>query len=467
MNTINSFFKNKFGIENNLIYARVSLLVVVIALAIRICVWTISLDHDTFIRPDTSTYLKPGLQLLNQGSFPSFSRTPVYPVFLAIVSKILSPDPAILALMQIALSLLTMGLIYYFCIRLFDYRIAVIALVFMALDMTSAFSANHLLSETLFTFLLSACLVGILHFRRLISITLIGIGFSILVLCRPIAILLFVVVASWLYITQRKCKPRLFAFVLYFCACSMLLPILWIVRNHTHTGTYFLSTISSTNIFEYRAAWNISRDSNRPFYTVQNEFRQRAALEKKNANLNVGELARWKQSEGVKILMDKPFLTLHQGLDGLVKMYLGISNASINELATISKKNDLENADLMIIKRMHNESDRDAPVWIAGIRIWAILYLVFLYFGVSSSVIAIVKRCWSTEQQRSLWLMLIVIAYFTFFSVGAETNSRFRVPVTPALAVLAATGWMMFFSAFRPLMRYGITRRILKEKQTK
>ena len=389
------------------------------------------------------------MQLLVEGSFSSFSRTPIYPLFLAVASKTLSPNPALLALVQIAVSLVTMSLIGSLCLRLFDFRTALLALIFMALDLTSAISANHLLSETLFTLLLYACLVGLPYFHNrhrsdrssLIGISLIGIGFSLLALCRPIALLLFVVIAFWLYVTLRNRRSHVLAIVLCFCACSMLLPLSWVIRNHAHTGTYFFSTTSATNIFEYRAAWNVSRVSNRSFAAVRDEFRQRADLEKKNANLNEGELARWKQSEGIKILKDGPLLTLRQGFDGLIKMYWGISTAGIDEFRRTSEQNDLKDSGSLIIQRLRDLDGKDAALWIAGIKLWAILYLVLLYFGVAFVVVEIVRRRFSTEQRHVLWLMWMVIAYFTFFSVGAEAYSRFRVPVAPALSVLGASGW--------------------------
>ena len=112
----------------------------------------------------------------------------------------------VLVLVQMAVSLGTMVLMFYLSCRLFGFQGAFLALILMAVDPTSSISANHLLPETLFSFLLSACLVGLMHTRNqpssnLINISLVGIGFSVLALCRPIGFLLFVVVAFWLYVT--------------------------------------------------------------------------------------------------------------------------------------------------------------------------------------------------------------------------------------------------------------------------
>jgi 4-amino-4-deoxy-L-arabinose transferase-like glycosyltransferase len=441
-------------------YVLVLLPLIVLALAVRLAVWVTYLP-DTFVQPDTQSYLEPGMQLLADGSFPSFSRTPIYPLFLAVASKILSPNPAILALVQIVISIATMVLIYSLCFRLFGLRAALLAMLFMALDTTSAISANQLLSETLFTFLLTACLVGLVHFYHrdrsdrygLIGISLIGIGFSVQALCRPVAFLLFVVVALWLYITLRKRRPHILSFVLCFCVFSILLPVSWVIRNHAHTGVYFFTTISSANIYEYRAAWNVSRASGRTFAATKSEFEQRAALEKTAGNLNEGELAKWKQSEGIRILKINPLLTLRQGIDGLIKMYLGISNASISNFSTRNKQYELQNADSLVNQVLDDSIGDSVPWWISGIKSWAIVYLLLLYVGVIYAIIEIVKGRFSSEQRHVLWLILIVIAYFTFFSAGAEAYSRFRVPIAPALSVLGAVGWAAFLNRIRPHKR--------------
>lgn len=448
----NRDMKHKLG--NILLF----LFTLILALAVRIGVWFSFFDRpDTFVQPDTVTYLEPGMHMLVNGSFPSFLRTPIYPLFLALVSKIMSSDPSILALVQIVISIASMGVIYRLCLRLFTFKTALIVLIFMALDLTSAISSNHLLSETLFTFLLSACLVALLRFQEwngsyfsnLLFISLIGIGFSIIVLCRPIAFLLFVAVAFWLYLSSRKRKHHTLVIVLVYCAFSMLLPLSWVVRNNAHTGTFFLSTISSINLYEYRAAWNLSRIKNCSLGEAADELRWRAVEEKKRANLNEGELAKWKQAEAIKILMGSPFLTLYQGFHGLIQMYLGISVADIIKFSGTNEEDGLNNSKSLIIRILRDFKGRGFPFWILGIKIWAILYLILLYLGVAFSLTSIVKGRFSREQISALRLMIICIAYFTLFSVGAEAYSRFRVPIAPALSVLGGAGWAAILDNIR------------------
>ncbi len=442
-------------------YGILFFLILILAFAVRLGIWAAYLNNPGhFFLPDTLSYLEPGRHLLLNGSFPSFLRTPVYPLFLAAVSIIVSSDPAILALVHIVISLITIVLIYDLSLRMFGLKTALLAMLFMALDITSAISANQILSETLFTLFLMICIIWLSHFQRkgkvehtnFTTIALIGIGFSVLTLTRPIAVFLFIIIAGWLYFTLKKYKKNLLKIIILFSIFSMLLPVSWIVRNHAHTNVYFLTTVSSKNLYQYRAAWNVSRTSNRLFTDVRAEFKQKAALKKKNENLNDGEIAQWEQSEGIKILKEKPLLTLYQGFQGLIKMYLGISNADINNLyfSRESKQYGINNnAGASVIKILRDFKSANVPLWFAGIKIWALGYLVLLYLGVLYSIVKILKKRFTLEQQHLIWLILIVIAYFTFFSAGVETYSRFRVPVAPLLSILGGLGWISFFSRIR------------------
>ncbi len=103
-----------------------------LALTVRLAVWYAYLQHpDAFVQPDTVTYLAPGERLLEDGAFPSFARTPIYPVFLAAVSKVVSSNPAVIALVQIIVSLATVALMFYVAGAAFGMSAAIVALLFM------------------------------------------------------------------------------------------------------------------------------------------------------------------------------------------------------------------------------------------------------------------------------------------------------------------------------------------------
>ena len=146
------------------------------------------------------------------------------------------------------------------------------------------------------------------------------------------------------------------------------------------------------------------------------EFKQRARTKQEQENWNDGELAQWEGREGLNILQRNLFVTALQGLSGWLEMYCDRTS-----FAAIHLKKESLPARIMI-----------------G---WRFLHLVILYIGCILTFILLLKRKFSNEQQQIICLVLLVISYFTVFSIGAETYGRFRVPIVPALSLIAAAGW--------------------------
>ena len=119
------------------------ILLIGLALVIRLAVWYAYVQQPgAFVQPDTVTYLAPGEQLLDAGTFPSFARTPVYPIFLAVVSKAVSSNPALIALVHIGVSLATLALTFYLTGSIFGVGTGLVVLFFLATDLTSAISSK-------------------------------------------------------------------------------------------------------------------------------------------------------------------------------------------------------------------------------------------------------------------------------------------------------------------------------------
>ena len=135
------------------------LLILLIALLFRLGIWVGYLDKpDTFIHSDTNSYWQPGIELMAKGQFPGFLRTPVYPFFLGFLSQIFNLSSPAIALVQIGISMITLGLIFYFACQWFGKTCAIIAILFFASDIPTCISNNQLITETLFTFMLMCTL---------------------------------------------------------------------------------------------------------------------------------------------------------------------------------------------------------------------------------------------------------------------------------------------------------------------
>jgi len=71
--------------------------------------------------------------------------------------------------------------------------------------------------------------------------------------------------------------------------------------------------------------------------------------------------------------------------------------------------------------------------------------LVVVYLAVARGVILLVAR----REWLALALLLGVIVYLALLSAGPETNTRFRFPAAPFLAILAGHGLSSSFAGPR------------------
>jgi 4-amino-4-deoxy-L-arabinose transferase-like glycosyltransferase len=407
------------------------LLVLLLALAARLYIWIDFLGKpEFFVQPDTMSYLHPGMQLIEKGNFPSFSRTPVYPIFLALINTYISSSHAAAALMQIVLSVFTVWMMYLIALRTFGFFAAILCGFFLALDFQSALTANFLLSETLFTTILAIFLLRIVAWhqegnkhaaRNLTNAAISGILLSLLSLCRPVAFLLFVPVAFWIVSVFKSSKKKIAIIAICFSLAAMSMPMLWTVRNHKHAGVYFFTTISAKGIFLYRAAWNVAFLEKKEFAEVHNAFKQQAEEKKEKEHWNDGELARWEKNEGLKIIAHSLPATVWQGLNGLAEIYF-----EPKALCQLDRKNILSPASVIIL--------------------WRMLHLFIIYAGCVIALILVIKNKYKLHEKHILLLLFLIAAYFSLLSAGAEAYGRFRVPIAPALSLIAASGWGYLFN---------------------
>jgi hypothetical protein len=172
----------------------------------------------------------------------------------------------------------------------------------------------------------------------------------------------------------------------------------------------------------------------RPYEDVRAEFKQMALNVKEKDQLNEGQWAKWKQQEGIEILKKNPMVTLRQGVIGLFEMHFEAQNLQYLLVKLYDFSENLE--DVYFYSYLKTFL---SPTSI--IVVWRILHTVLLYLGIVFTIYYLVTNNVHEVHKHILYLLLIVVCYFTFFSVGIEAYVRFRVPIVPALSVLSAYGW--------------------------
>lgn len=164
------------------------LLVLGVGLALR---WPfVSTGAPMFVTPDSESYLLPGWELAHgQGFNPELRRTPVYSVFIAIALTLLGDNLERLAALQHGLGLLTALVTFGFARSIFGTLGGLLAGTAVAMSGPLLIYEHYLLSEALFTLLLTSSLwLVVLGIQRGSGRWLLasGVALAIAALCRPI-----------------------------------------------------------------------------------------------------------------------------------------------------------------------------------------------------------------------------------------------------------------------------------------
>jgi 4-amino-4-deoxy-L-arabinose transferase-like glycosyltransferase len=369
--------------------------------------------------PDSVEYDRLGWNLVAHGEYslaeaaprtPDLTRTPVFPLFVACCYWIGGHQPAVAVAAQLVLSVLTLGVLYVLGRRFFDALTALAATALLAFDPLSIRYGTLLLSETLFTLLFYSslfCVVASLRQPRPVwmaaSILLTGLA----VLCRPIALLwplallLIFALVAW---REKRCYPLLHYGL--FLVGAYAIVSTWVVRNGRVGGVAVLSTVQGINLYYYRAAVVVADQQDLSLGDAQRLLRDRLQEKVEAEHLEYSQEYGLMEKWGLEISGAAPKHYLRAHLQGMARMFLP-------------------------------QKPRVALLgWCSSAIYWGEwLFLVPVY---ALAVVGLVAGLRGPDRLAVLLLSGVVV-YFALLS-GPEAYSRFRVPVMPALSLLAGAG---------------------------
>jgi hypothetical protein len=392
-------------------------LILIIAIALAANVVYLVASNGDFYFPDSYTYLAPARELMQGHGFvsepevPQTIRTPVYPLLL-IPFLALTNSPVPMVVLQHLLNVLLAAAIYLLVVtRLGSRFTAISAALIFALDTPTIHYANKLLSETAFTALLLVVFVLALRLRHF---AINGLLCGVLVLLRPVAIVWWAALALY-FVLQRVSWRRVTAFI----GLALVLPLLWAARNGARTGVYTVSSITGTNLLFYRAAGTIAVDEGDEFKT------------------GLAKAQRELQEEADERIRDGEHVADPRSLDQAVQARYFTPLA----LETI-RDNKLAFTQLTLRGLLVNLFDSD---WEAMMVVCAadssIVRLLVDFSEAAVILLAIVGFIALSRRDRPLALLLgLTVLYFIGISAGGESESRFRVPVVPQIAIAAGAG---------------------------
>jgi len=419
-----------------------------LAFALRLVLFLAMLARhpDGFFQIDSSGYWQLAGNLLEGHGFsaseeaprvPEHSRTPGYPVFLAVFRKLGLP-PAGVVFAQLLLSSLAAPLTSRLARRLGASAAGGrLAGGLVALDVPSISLANALVSETLFAVLLlgMALVLAGGPGPGFFGAALAGFALGLAILVRPIAALLPAVIWICLAIGRAR-RARLIALGFFFLGCALPLTP-WLARNARVFGRPFLSTIGHHNLLYYRAAGTLAWAEQISLVEAQGRLSRRAA---ETIPFTPAEdpvsFKRREGALGLRLLAERPALSawiqatsslslLVRPLRSTLDLQLGWAPQG----TTLSRWGDPARA-----RRWRRLLESTSPTTLA---------LVGFQLAVAPAVVTLfligVIRQARRGSKVGVALVVILVAYFALISGGAEAYARFRAPIVPFLAIGA--GW--------------------------
>jgi len=420
------------------------LLSVLSKLALSVLVMTYH-PNGVFESSDSVEYHQLALNLLQHGEFsrslqapfePEMIRTPAYPLLLAGLYGIFGIQPAIIVFVQIALSAMTIVIGFRIATVLFHERAGLLTALLLAADPVSAYYSQVLLTETVFTATISLCLLLFLHalaepsrWRWSVGV---GICLALSTYTRPTSYyfgfmlpFIFFLMARPAIGWRRAAIPALALFSLYGILIGA-----WQLHNYRQTGSMEFSQTKNQYLFIAKAAAIIAARDNLSLEDAQ----QRLAAEHVQSippDLRTSTQARFFESQGkyaVAIIMEHPGLFLWTSFRGILASLFGPSNLShLFGLDNVKLRSALFRGDFSGFS--HSQWTMAFSSWMYGIA-----FLIILYLGV---VLLFVR---GGGYSQGMALLIFTVLYVLAVSSGPEAYSRFRLPIMPALSVMAAVG---------------------------
>jgi 4-amino-4-deoxy-L-arabinose transferase-like glycosyltransferase len=402
--------------------------------------WIAHADPLAVRSPDTPAYLGPARALVEAGRFslspldptPMFVRTPGYPAFLAPILWMTGSEWAISPI-QAAVSAATVAAVVLVGWRLMGLTAGLVAGALLVLDPLQFMASGTILTEGVASITVAAiAVVGLLVFGRrragdvpIGAVFGLGAAVALATLVRPTmwfypAVLLVLLGIRFRGVPRRALITRLLAF---------LIPVLlvvggWQVRNHSTVDSWQLS--GATGLLLYCS--NGARIEARTTGATMLATRQRLGCPTTGDDPD-GDCTRtegwtcrvpdpdargqgfdeWNR-RGLEIMADHPVHAARITAEGVVRQVAGPGTDTVRHYLGVPA----------------------FPGLGLGLFSWNALLWALAGVGAAAGL---------RSRHRAYWAFVIAtIGYVIVVSTGDAAYARYRVPIIPLLALLAANG---------------------------
>jgi 4-amino-4-deoxy-L-arabinose transferase-like glycosyltransferase len=398
-------------------------------------------------------------------------RTPGYPLFLSAM-----PSLRTALFVQDVLGAGVCLLVGLFAWRQWGLIAGILAELLFGFDIPSIFWGNRVMSDTLFTSLITSVMLlqlvaikkGTLDLWTVAAIVGAGLLLGIAALVRPIGQVLIIEAPIPVLLLHRVSLQKRLALILAALCLPIIVIVGWPYRNYERRGIWTFSSDGALNLYVYTAGQVIAYETARPLAEVQADMlRSLPRIEDSNSlNSSSKTSPDWSKTFGVKpvrngveeegwistfdadpakmqqaavrILLDHPWAVAVVTLEAFLKNCFWVER---HELGTFlfGPGFDLGRAEegLGIGGRLFATL---AYPWLSFLIFAEFALLVCAWVGVGLALARIAH-----PRLGSVALILIplcgALLLLAVAAFPATPQARYRVPAMPMLAVVAAFGW--------------------------
>jgi hypothetical protein len=226
-----------------------------------------------------------------------------------------------------------------------------------------------------------------------------------------------------------------------FVLVSQLLLSVWACRNYGETGLWTLSTIGEHNLIYYRARDVVAEVEHISRQEASDQLQAKIVQDTSAHKLTAAQIVTLERREALAIFAHYPIATLEMHGKGFLRIFAQPGYDVICKLLSpvddapecYSETGTAERVDLL--EKFIGKFGPMNPLQLS-VSIWGTLLLGLTYASAAGGGILLIRR----RQWFALTLFLLVIPYFALLSSGAESTSRFRIPILPIFAILAGIG---------------------------
>ncbi len=389
---------------------RIFILPLIVLMAVLVRAYFLYLTQDLKPVFDEVAYLRMAREVVATGDFGALWRWPPgQPYFIAGIIRVAGENLVIIKAVQVAISSLSVLLIYQVARRAFGSRLTGTLAALLAAIYPSFVAFSHLLwSETLFIFLFLLSIHALFEFtqsRRSHTLFFCGMVFGLACLTRSIALVSVPAIGAYLWLKCKRDRRVVIPWLIFFGAFAAAIAP-WTIRNlRVHGAWVVVAPNVGMNLWRGNSQIPGSPAGRNEFSREKYEGSGVTALEREQYALRKAmELIRMNQPHW---LLKKCVIHLHNWRVG--------SSFVLRHLRLGFYGNVAEQTE-----------------WLLSILIQSIYAFVM--------VAAIIGLSWTAYNWESRFLVAIVALFILIYIVTIATNPRMRVSIMPIIVMLSANG---------------------------